>query len=884
MAVLAACADGNFTDAATWALVDPTSYSNSETSVINTTVTGIVSNTFTPGAITIDGIGLKIANRAGASGTFTVVLDLAGSDVAGTSVTIDATDLSGLVTAASLAFGWAFFKFAAPVTLAAATDYGIRCKSTVNAAVAIRTAATTNYSKYLRTTTTQAPAAGDDMIIVREWTAAATNTTRTVTMNSTAATDYGSAATSPVTPALAICDGGTLTWASAGATNYILRLSGSLILYFGGTYNQGTVATPCPRDSSMELQFHCAADGDFGFIVRDYSTCVIQGLSRTSGKDIWYCKLNTDEAIASTSLGVDTDTGWLDNDAIAVASTTRTRGDCEEGLLNGNAGASTLTVDGFAGAGGGLAVAHSGTGGATPTQAEIILLTRNVRVVAVTSTAVTYFYVGNTPTVDLDWMSLQYIGTNVATKRGLEVTMTTGSFSMRYSCVRDTEAFGVYMTAATLNNITIEYCGFWNINSGSVSSLACFVNAGTISTEPTAILINGNIVMKVSGASGAGMLNMLTFGTITNNTVIGAQGTGYWQSSGGTAYPSAVFSGNTAHACSAIGLDVSQALRKATITNFTSWFNSSHGMSFSAGSGLIVVDGYVGYGNVTTNVTFSACSDITVKNAVLNSHATFTTAFAVGIGGITAVKNISFESCSTGATTQHTSAVLNLVSSSYSDFKFNNGVFAESSFVVSPLSNVAIGRALSLNHNGNAGEHKTWRPNGRNTGGAALENDTTIFNTASPSLRMYPGSATLRLEGPNWEAAVASGNTLSVSVTVRESVIGDGTAYAGYTIHPKLWVRANVAAGITADTLLATHDGSAGWVTLSGTTAAVTDDAILEFFVDVEGTAGWINVDDFTCVSPDSQGLKFWSAEHGGPLALGQPAGGGTFFNIVGAA
>ena len=52
---------------------------------------------------------------------------------------------------------------------------------------------------------------------------------------------------------------------------------------------------------------------------------------------------------------------------------------------------------------------------------------------------------------------------------------------------------------------------------------------------------------------------------------------------------------------------------------------------------------------------------------------------------------------------------------------------------------------------------------------------------------------------------------------------------------------------------------SSYWDILSGTTAAVTDDAILEFIVDCDGTAGWVNVDDWTSTPLlDSKGNKYW--------------------------
>jgi hypothetical protein len=197
-------------------------------------------------------------------------------------------------------------------------------------------------------------------------------------MDNTATTDFGTGGASggivnQNNPrnfnGLQIGQNGTLTWGTSAATAYYFKLSGNLTVWSGGTYNMGTTGTPCPRDSSMYLQLDSSAPAGFTFYSMLDSVVNIQGQSRTSGKNVWYCKLNTDEAVASTSLGVDTDTGWLDNDQIAIASTTRTNTQCESGTLNGNAGANTLTVDGFAGSGGGLAFAHSGT---APTQAEII--------------------------------------------------------------------------------------------------------------------------------------------------------------------------------------------------------------------------------------------------------------------------------------------------------------------------------------------------------------------------------------------------------------------------------------------------------------------------------------------------------------------------------
>jgi hypothetical protein len=49
------------------------------------------------------------------------------------------------------------------------------------------------------------------------------------------------------------------------------------------------------------------------------------------------------------------------------------------------------------------------------------------------------------------------------------------------------------------------------------------------------------------------------------------------------------------------------------------------------------------------------------------------------------------------------------------------------------------------------------------------------------------------------------------------------------------------------------------WETLSYTTPAVTNDGIVEFYVDCDGTTGWINVDDWsTTTYNDTRGTNYW--------------------------
>lgn len=146
----------------------------------------------------------------------------------------------------------------------------------------------------------------------------------------------------------------------------------------------------------------------------------------------------------------------------------------------------------------------------------------------------------------------------------------------------------------------------------------------------------------------------------------------------------------------------------------------------------------------------------------------------------------------------------------------------------------------SQRHDQTDGNHKTWKYFG------IVATDSTIFRTASPSERLTPNNESYKLESGSRIIAVSDGATLTPSVYVRESVVGDGTDYNGSRI--RLIVKRNDAIGITADTVLSTATASSegAFELLSGTTVTATDDGAMEFVVDCDGTTGWINIDDWS--------------------------------------
>jgi hypothetical protein len=277
------------------------------------------------------------------------------------------------------------------------------------------------------------------------------------------------------------------------------------------------------------------------------------------------------------------------------------------------------------------------------------------------------------------------------------------------------------------------------------------------------------------------------------------------------------------------------------------------------------------FGNLTRNIQVNTDTvGCVFKNLVLNAGVTLTTTTAVTLTGL--MDNTIFASCTFGATQAHTNDIV--VSALAIKAVFHNCLF-NGATVISGQSSMLMGSVVSSQkHNQTVNNHLAWKATGTAT------TDTTIFDSVSPSSRLTPTSASFKLETSGfWSTAVASGATVTPTVRVRKSVVGDGTAYNGN--QPRLILLANPAAGIPVDVVLATASGAAGsWETLSGTTAAVTDNAILQFAVDCDGTTGWVNVDNVTLVSADTSGLKYW--QNGGSTVLGVPSGSGGAFTFVG--
>lgn len=845
--------NGNFVDASSWKQVDATSFLDSQAGNTGLTASYVESQAFTPGAITIDGVAIKL--NAVAAGTpsnqISIRLAQGGSLVAGTEVTIDVADLFPASNTEDNG-GWVFFKFASPVTLLAATAYTLSAKlsATTTAVNLYRDGTAANYSRMLRTTTTQAPIAGDVLHIMEEKTGAGAATAIEINMNETADTDYGLGTDNVV--ALDISDGGILDWDITPSSTFNLRLSGNLIVYGGGQHIRGSVADPCPITTLHRLRFDPVADGGMGYIVKTGGTSIRKGSPRTTGKEVVQCQLNTDEAIASTSLGVDADTGWLDNDQIVVGKTERSGSiRTERGTLNGNATVDTLPVDGFAGAGGGVAFAHKGVGFV---KAYVGLLTHNSLQESVTSTIMTFMNFKAGAIVDWEWTENRYFGATGTGKRGLEVeTTAAGNLSITHSSFYECENQALYITGAAVDNIVISENIFDRINTSDNSGInGLSIATGTTGTE---IYIEDNLIFRGSASDQNGFFVLNDVGCHVNrNVIVDTTGMAFELRGGGEI---GEFDGNKSlfnRNSSTWALQIEANGIYGEINDFEAYWNNGRGMvlnstvgnqnSGTAVSGLIINDPIL-FGNGTSNLVFGkALANTEINRMISNSDSTYSTPTGVEISSSAIGVDLYFNDCDF-------STVNSTKIAHTDDFSIGDNVYAKiylNNCKLGGANQITITGALqrgsfirSHKHNQVETAFKTWKR------GGVIENDTSVRHTASGySWKNTPNSASNKLSFPGtgveaFKAAVNADTPVTIKAFVRYD-----SSYNGNM--PRLVLKGGVLEGIPSDVVDTAQAANAdAWDELS-VTATPDENGVVEFLVDGDGTAGNFYVDDFDIV------------------------------------
>ncbi len=595
-------------------------------------------------------------------------------------------------------------------------------------------------------------------------------------------------------------------------------------------------ATPIPIVAA------CSAAGTTSYTGDGTQNWVLYGLNIVNGA-----------SAPSTTFGVDTDTGWLANDVIGMAMTTvpinSSNTENESFTLISDATSTQLvsTMPPQA-----IAI-HSGTAATTPNFAEVVLLTRNVIIRSTSSTLSTYVYFKSMCIVSITWCEFFSVGTSINnTKIGLTV---------------DPTVTGV----ATAKSVT--YCSFHHSRGGCLN-IAGFQGNGGNSSNVT--FANNNLwVIGYSGASGLAIsTNTITLAdwTIDNCVCIRSQGGTSMQFNGvftnnswcffsvlgmGSGNPVGTFSNNTIHSNFAAGMTLTghTGLNDSVLTNTTIYNNAGGGLNLSNNmSDQMLFDGLTCYGNASYNIGPNSAGVYytTIKNAVLGASNQQATVYNVLFITV-AYAGLILDNCDTSAATGRPVVTNDFGGSIYvmPQLLIRNCKFGATNLYGTNLLSTMTRNAYFAHEKYNqvAGDHRFQMRDGLS------QTDTVIYNTASPSQRMTPSSVTVNVNnavtkfesallGQGKLVAVQSGNTVSISVYIRKSSVGDGAAYTGS--QPRLIQRANPALGQLYDVVLATYSaGTGAWTQLTGTSSSATDDGCWEFIVDCDGTAGWINVDDW---------------------------------------
>src|SRR6202008_1885304 len=111
--------------------------------------------------------------------------------------------------------------------------YTVRLSSSSASQVTIYTSSGFQWSKKLRTTTAQAPASGNHLVISNELTGQGTKNGVTVLMDNTTLTSFGPVVSGGPPQGIVVSGGATLLWGVAASTAYYLKWKG-LFLICGG--------------------------------------------------------------------------------------------------------------------------------------------------------------------------------------------------------------------------------------------------------------------------------------------------------------------------------------------------------------------------------------------------------------------------------------------------------------------------------------------------------------------------------------------------------------------------------------------------------------------------------------------------------------------------
>jgi len=824
MAVLASIASGNFSTSTTWGVVDPTSYSEVGSAGTALTTSFVSSAAFTPGAITISGMLVRLYTRQAATGTFSARLAIAGVAVTGTTVTCNITDFDAGGTVEGTAGNnghWYTLKFTSPVTLSAATAYTLQMTSSNATQITMsRSATAADWDRGLITTTTQAPAASDTLFIIGNITAAATKNTITVTNDVTTATStiFGKAY---------IADSGILDTPLTAATNFRLRFNDIVYITSGGSVTCGSnTSNRLPVDSTLTFDFQHASGGTGkGITRRSGSILRLWGADKTN-----FGWLNATINSGDTTLTLQaTPTNWRNGDSIILGGTERVIATSGVKTLTANVTSSSVSFT--------TAVAATYTGNTGTTidviRAPVVNLTRNISIAGTDTTNVGYLWDQSTQTtgvIEMDCVQIINVGSTTITSSGFYYSGLCASQTFNNCSIYSTNTNG-----RAINTSSTNYTNFKVTNS----VFALLNNAPLISTTNAAsptISYTGNALI---GASGGHTINVASCDTTDNIAFNISTVAGIIVSDATNIKRTGQIKRNIVSS-SAIGFNLTiKGAADGIIDSNVAYRNTTYGLIVVAFSSRF--SNFYIFANSQMGIVMAGLIDCYFTGFSLNSSSGFAQPIGINISQTTgSTSNLFIDSSSFGNLSPHSTSDINLASATLNALKIicRNTNLASSTQVSNP-SLMTDESYISVQKNlGVAGANLIYKAAG------LLKTDSVIYDSSPVSMRITPTSATQSVFSNTKVIPISNGTAATGSVKIRKSVVGDGTAWNGTVV--RVVQKASPAIGITSDSVLVTSSAGVGsWETLNFTTSTVTDNGCVELAIEVNGTLGWVNIDSW---------------------------------------
>lgn len=346
-------------------------------------------------------------------------------------------------------------------------------------------------------------------------------------------------------PASGALGAGSVTGNFVHQTNVNTKLAlgdASITVNSGGHYHIGENGVAAiDADKTADLSFTPTAAGGRGVIVSAGGTFTTCGATKDYYKllaaDVgeWAASNDVNTINNVTEITVDSaGSGWRDNDVLAIAAMGRTAGHTDTCLIAEDpTGLTTFDVDAWQGTAPtyvGVATKslwnHQGAGLPAHARAEVLNLTRNVRIYSTSATNTAYIVFETTATADMRYTECWYLGTSTADKLGITTKTTTGSVTLVGVVVHDSYHAYYVQGTVTTGVVSLSQCGAFTLNT----PYGTLLFLGTAPSGAGTVTASELVGIKANGTDGSVVIQFNAQVSLANCRVANKQ-------MGGSYYP-----------------------------------------------------------------------------------------------------------------------------------------------------------------------------------------------------------------------------------------------------------------------------------------------------------------------------------------------------------